>query len=105
MNDQPVRYALGLTLDGLYEVLAPLDVPGDQGPLSLAHARWMVRQCLDSVDVWPVDKTGRWIGWVQAIMAINGMLDVNEERDRTRPMFHEAYRLTGQLIPPTTDRD
>lgn len=49
----------------------------------------------------PVDKTGRWIGFVQCALIIRGLLDTKTEREQTRALFHAAYKATGQDIPET----
>ena len=39
----------------------------------------------------PNDKLGRWVGFIQGVMVMRGWIDVEEERDRTRPIFKQAY--------------
>jgi hypothetical protein len=63
------------------------------------HLRWMLGQVVEKSDVFPVDKLGRWLGFVQGVLAARGLLDVSEERDRTRGTFREAYRLDGVEVP------
>jgi len=48
---------------------------------------------------WPVDKTNRWIGFIQGVLFSNGTLDVDEERDFTRPLFHAYYDSIGVERP------
>ncbi|MCA3267151.1 MAG: hypothetical protein ING19_13905 [Azospirillum sp.] len=38
-------------------------------------------------------------GFAQGYMAAEGLIDVDEERARTRPIFHEAYKAEG-IVPP-----
>lgn len=38
-------------------------------------------------DPMPDDKIARWTGFIQGVMAANGWLDVDAERERTRPIF------------------
>lgn len=40
---------------------------------------------------YPFDKMCRWLGFVQGVMASHSMINVNEERDYTRPLFHKLY--------------
>lgn len=35
------------------------------------------------------DKANRWLGFVQGVLCAAGIVDVDEERDYTRPLFHE----------------
>ena len=74
------------------------------GPTSYDNLEWMVRTCLEDIESLPTDKISRWIGFVQGVLASRGDLDVNAERDRTRPFFHEAYTAIGQRIPETRER-
>lgn len=45
------------------------------------------------------DKVSRWLGFVQGVMYSYGLLDINTERNRTRPLFHDAYKKMGLEIP------
>lgn len=54
---------------------------------------------------WPHDKTGRWLGFIQGLLFAHGLLDVNAERDRTRPLFHRAYQEAGLRVPGSIDVD
>lgn len=103
MSDKPLREALKLTLEGLLPIILPIDKI--DGPTSFPHLRWMCETALENLQAWPTDKTSRWIGFVQGVLAARGRLDVNDERDRTRPFFHEAYEAMSQNIPPTQERE
>lgn len=41
------------------------------------------------------------VGYLQGVLASRGLLDVKKERDRTRPIFHRAYRRCGWAVPET----
>lgn len=104
--DEPdhLRNALLQTVEGLMPLI-PENTTDKQGPTSLVHLQWMLSEITRKIAVWPTDKTSRWIGFVQGALATKGMLDVNAERARTRPIFHEAYQAMGLTIPETVDRD
>jgi hypothetical protein len=40
---------------------------------------------------YPFDKMCRWLGFVQGILAVKGIIDVDAEREYTRPLFHSLY--------------
>jgi hypothetical protein len=65
------------------------------------HLLWLVETGMDRNQQNPVDKTGRWIGFIQCALIVRGILDTNTTRDQTRAIFHAAYLATGQDIPPT----
>lgn len=44
------------------------------------------------------------LGYVQGVLADRGLIDVNTERDVTRPLFHEAYRQAGIPVPERAER-
>jgi hypothetical protein len=52
---------------------------------------------------WPVDKTHRWIGFIQGALWVSDLIDVDEERNFTRPLFHQFYRKLGLEIPDSVD--
>jgi hypothetical protein len=65
---------------------------------------WLMETGLERNHLNPVDKTGRWIGFVQCALIVRRVLDTKTERDQTRALFHAAYAATGQDIPPTLNR-
>ena len=102
-NDQPVRDAQYAEAMDLLPMI-PMEIPGSgrfTGPENLA---WLLLRCMRERDTFPVDKTGRWIGFVHGVLAMADFLDVNEVRERTRDRFHAAYLATGQIIPETLER-
>lgn len=45
------------------------------------------------------DKMGRWVGFIQGVLFSNGLLFVEDEREKTRPIMHEAYKKAGLPRP------
>ncbi len=66
---------------------------------STSHLIWMCKTAIDHADSWPVDKLSRWLGFIQGVMTMRGMISVQEERDLTRPLFHAAYEEEGREPP------
>lgn len=62
---------------------------------------WMLDQIVINETTWPLDKTGRWLGFTQGVMAAQGLIDVDAERDYSRPLFHAYYKSQGKEIPET----
>ena len=48
-----------------------------------------------------VDKHSRWLGYIQGYLTAYGLLSVLEERNLSRPLYHEAYRHMGLPEPPS----
>lgn len=44
------------------------------------------------------------LGYLQAYAAAHGVLSVDEERVRTRPIYHAAYRACGYVVPARAER-
>ncbi len=63
------------------------------------HLLWMCQEA--KKNQWPDDKTSRWLGFVQGVLAARGLLDVSVERNITRAWFHQAYKTKG-LTPPAS---
>jgi hypothetical protein len=99
--DEPLKKALIGTLEGLC-VRIP-DNDGEDGETSYKNLRWMVQTCLDEIHTMPLDKVSRWVGFIQGVLATKGLLSVSEERDRTRPLFHEAYAAMGLGKPESRE--
>jgi hypothetical protein len=66
---------------------------------SRAHLLWMCATAIEQAPAWPVDKTSRWLGFVQGVMTLRGLLTVSGEREFSRPLFHTAYAEQGQAAP------
>lgn len=65
--------------------------------LSLSNLAWMCREGMQA-DM-PEDKSSRWLGFIQGCLAMRGLIDVDTERDISRPIFHS---LTRGMPPPRT---
>ena len=49
------------------------------------------------------DKVSRWLGYIQGVMTVHKWINVPEERDLTRPLFHQAYEDMGIDKPTKLD--
>lgn len=85
----PLRTAYIEVINGLSGRLAGKSF--GSGNTSWEHLIWMLGECLLQIRTMPIDKMSRWVGFVQGVMVMNGVLDVDEERACTRPIFHKAY--------------
>lgn len=48
---------------------------------------------------YPFDKLCRWMGFVQGVLAAQGMISVQEERDFSRPLLHAIHTYTPPTYP------
>lgn len=102
-NDAPLRKALLETIIGLEHILHEINDLSEIESISDStnenHLRWMCSELREKIDIFPTDKISRWVGFIQGVLAAAGELDVMEERDRTRPLFHQAYYEMNIDIP------
>ena len=73
--------------------------PGDK--TSPGHLLKVCEEAMKRQD-FPDDKTSRWLGFVQGVMAVKGLICVDEERNITRASFHKAYKEMDIEKPLTT---
>jgi hypothetical protein len=74
------------------------------GRLSLSNLAWMCRTALEQMDSLPIDKPNRWLGFIQGCLAMRGLIDVDQERNVSRPLFHAAYG-GSEKAPPSLSQD
>jgi hypothetical protein len=54
----------------------------------------LVRLCgeaMSNAHAYPFDKLSRWMGFVQGVLAAKGIIDVDEERELSRPLLHALH--------------
>jgi len=76
----------------------------DDPRLSMENLAWMCTEAISCAAALPDDKASRWLGFVQGCLAMRGLIDVDEEREISRPLFHGAAAEMGQTIPKTRAR-
>lgn len=59
----------------------------------------LINKAIEMIDIYPIDKLSRWLGYAQSIYVLQGFTTVNEERDFSRVLFHEAYLNENIKIP------
>jgi hypothetical protein len=64
----------------------------EQKEVSAENLSWMAHHILSNREL-PSDKISRWLGFIQGVLAMRGLLSVAAERDATRGIFHRAYSL------------
>lgn len=75
--------------------------PDSPAGTSLKHMAWMCDQAFDNQLEWPMDKLSRWLGFIQGVLIMKGIIEAEHTRNITRPMFHAAYTNEGIAIPET----
>lgn len=61
---------------------------------SKCRAPHLLRLCDEVIkhgDQYPFDKLCRWMGFIQGILAIQGLIDVDVERKWSRPILHSLH--------------
>lgn len=100
VNDWPVREA---HMDEIHDLarMIPPHIENSTDRTSSENLFWMISRLVREIQTFPVDKQGRWIGFIHGVLALSGHLDVDEVRNRSRGRYHKAYIATGQVIPET----
>lgn len=107
-GDDPLREALKPLFERYQRLAQDPSVPANPGAApgtEMEQVAWLCATALEHLYDHPLDKLNRWLGFVQGVLAVNGSIDVTIERDRTRPLFHAAYRAMGWAPPTTLHRD
>jgi hypothetical protein len=81
-----------------------VDPHGEDPRLSLDNLFWMTSETLKNIETWPPDKINRWLGFIQGCFAMRGHIDVDQERDISRPLFHQIYEEEGRCPPSSSER-
>ena len=94
----------GTTIHDVYELLAERYIDMAKGTGSDAKIAAMMEAVVVNCVVWPADKTGRWLGYVQCLLIeVEKVTTVEVERNFTRPLFHHMYDVCGIKIPESID--
>lgn len=51
----------------------------------------LCQEAMDNGEKYPFDKMNRWLGFTQGVLAAVGAIDVDLERDFTRPLLHSLH--------------
>jgi hypothetical protein len=66
----------------------------DCGP---EHLIKLCNEVIDNHQRYPFDKLCRWMGFVQGVLAFQGIIQVEQEREFSRPLLHAIHKF----VPPT----
>ena len=62
-------------------------------PFRHEHLLWMCNQLDEHIEIWPESRLHRWIGFIQAALLANEMLDLDGLKD----MFDKAKVAHGRM--------
>lgn len=51
----------------------------------------LTEEAIKNIESYPTDKMHRWMGFVQGILSVKGLISVDEERNYTRPLLHSYH--------------
>ena len=51
----------------------------------------LVNEAHDNTEDYPFDKMHRWLAFIQTSLAMMGLINIQEERDFTRPILHSYH--------------
>lgn len=97
----PVADACREATKGLLPLLEGLrDRPSDPEEASPSRLLVLAREAAAPGSL-PTPWVSHALGFIQGALVARGDLEMDSERDRTRPIFHGAYGAAGLKIPPT----
>lgn len=59
----------------------------------------LIDEAIANVDQYPFDKLNRWLGFIQGVLAVKVVINVEAERDFTRPLFHLLSDVPVKSFP------
>lgn len=71
------------------EVLSTNDLPEK---CRYKHLLRLTEEAIKNIETYPGDKMHRWLGFTQGILSAKGLIDVDEERDFSRPLLHSFHK-------------
>lgn len=51
----------------------------------------LTQEVINNAENYPNDKLHRWLGFIQGVLATTNIIDVDEERNFTRPLLHSYH--------------
>lgn len=63
------------------------------------HAHWMLLQIIEHEQDWSQSKRGRWLGWAQCVLAMNGRLRLPDCKDINRQCMCEQDHCPQRGTP------
>lgn len=67
-------------------------IKNKDGSLDLSHALWMLNKMSD-VDFKPKTTCSAWITWIQASLALHGLIQIKHEVDITREILKQKEKV------------
>lgn len=86
-----------------YKIINNMNRLPDDAYEDIKHVNLMLTAIIVSADVWPMDKTSRWLGFAQAKLVQHNIITLDEERKDTREIFHNIYKKYGVDVPKGVD--
>lgn len=76
-----------------------LDGDGCPVECTSSHLVNLCNEVINNHQMYPFDKLSRWMGFVQGILAREGLISVTEERDFSRPLLHAIHKRKPPTYP------
>ena len=86
-----------------YNALMQEDSLGENKLHSSIRYRLMLMAVHAISNVMPIDKVGRWLGFIQGNLYACELINLEEEREFSRKIFHKAYEEMGMKVPESID--
>lgn len=64
---------------------------GNPARLSSKALLALCNEAITNFEAYPFDKINRWLGFIQGVLATMELIDVDEEREFSRPLLHSFH--------------
>lgn len=75
------------------------EMKGDIAECGSDHLIKLCDEVLANHQRYPFDKLSRWMGFVQGVLASQGLISVEEERNYSRPLLHAIHKRKPPTYP------
>lgn len=70
------------------EILLTMKLPEK---CEFTHLNNLVNEAINNLEKYPTDKMHRWLGFIQGVLCVTGLISVDEEREFSRPLLHSYH--------------
>lgn len=86
-----------------YKIINNMNKLTDEAYEDIKHVNLMLTAIIVNGDSWPMDKSSRWLGFIQAKLIQHNIITLDGERNDTRDIFHQIYQDNGVNVPESID--
>lgn len=94
---------INIASDLQYKIINNMNKLTDDAYEDIKHVNLMLTAIIVNGESWPMDKSSRWLGFIQAKLVQHKIITLDRERNDTRDIFHNIYQDNGLNVPESID--